>query len=347
MSKESMTLKYIGISSGDVNGIGPEIILKSILFLQKQSYYKPIIFAHPSLLSEYAKKINWSLPTECIEIAQPSEWQPGKINCIVPSGEPPEIELGKITAISGEYAMQSVKAATESILNGYTHALVTAPISKEAIFKAGYEDPGHTEYLARICNCNAQPLMVLATEYLRVALVSIHVPISKISQYITFEHVEKTAMDFYDALKKDFGILKPKLAVLGLNPHAGDGGVLGTEEMEVIQPVINKLKKNNYFVDGPFAADGFFGNKQWEQYDGILAMYHDQGLAPFKTIAFHSGVNVTCNLPIVRTSPDHGTGFSIAGKNLAETSSFIEAYKTAQTIISNRGIYTKTILTAT
>lgn len=340
-----MTQKYVGITTGDVNGIGPEIFLKSILFLQKQSFFKPVIFAHASLLDEYAKKINWHLPCEINEIAHPSEWKEKRINCIPPEIEAPEIELGNISAKAGAYAMASIKAGTLSILEGKTHALVTAPISKEAIFKAGYTVPGHTEYLAQLCESTVKPkpLMVLATEELRVALVSIHIPVHKISQYITIDQVERSARDFYKALQQDFGIMKPKLALLGLNPHAGDGGVLGTEEQEVIIPVIQKLKADGFLINGPFAADGFFGNQEWKAFDGVLAMYHDQGLIPFKTIAFHSGVNVTCNLPIVRTSPDHGTGFSIAGKNLADSSSFQEAFKTAQTIISNRGIYNKTL----
>jgi len=342
---DDIQMNFIALSSGDINGIGPEVILKSIPVLQKHSIYKPVLFCHKSIIEEYVTHINWVLPFEINEIADVSEWQEKKINCIAPQTEVIPIELGHISASSGKYAMASIKSATESVLSGATKAIVTAPISKEAIHLAGFSVPGHTEYLAELCGNEKSPLMVLATETLRVALTTIHVPLHKISELITFENVEHACRDFYQSLRQDFGVLNPRLALLGLNPHAGDGGVLGREELEIIAPVIKKLNEEGFLISGPFAADGFFGSKQWKQYDGVLAMYHDQGLIPFKTIAFHDGVNITCNLPIVRTSPDHGTGFSIAGKNLADPQSFQEAYKTAQTIISNRGIYLKSIAT--
>lgn len=326
--------KRIGISVGDINGIGIEIILKSLPFFMESSEYKPILFCHKALLEFYADLLSISLP----QIKENSEIDVDfdGLQCIAPTSVLAKISLGKICSKAGKYAMESIKKATESILEGKTLALVTAPISKEAIQKAGYMVPGHTEYLAQLCG-NFEPLMVLATDKLRVALTTIHIPVSKISESITFDSVRFGIQSFYDALIKDFGIPKPKLAVLGLNPHAGDGGVIGREELEIISPCLNQFKEKGALVDGPFAADGFFGSKQWKNYDGILAMYHDQGLIPFKTIAFHDGVNITCNLPIVRTSPDHGTGFSIAGKGQADASSFIEAYKTAQIIIQNRG----------
>lgn len=326
--------KRIGISVGDINGIGIEVILKSLPILMESSEYVPVLFCHKSLLEFYANLLSVSLPPIKENTEIDIHFQ--GVQCIPPTSILPEICIGKISSEAGKYAMKSIKKATESILEGKSSAIVTAPISKEAIQKAGYLVPGHTEYLAQLCG-DFQPLMVLATETLRVALTTIHIPVSKISESITFDSVQFGIQSFYDALIQDFGITKPKLAVLGLNPHAGDGGVIGREELEIIAPCIHQFKEKGAFVDGPFAADGFFGSKQWKNYDGILAMYHDQGLIPFKTIAFHDGVNITCNLPIVRTSPDHGTGFSIAGKGLADASSFIEAYKTAQLIIKNRG----------
>ena len=327
--------KFIGISVGDVNGIGVEVILKSLPILLDKSDYQPVIFAHASILEDWSSRLNISGFTffESNTINSKS----GSICCLPPSDSAPTIELGKITATSGAYAMASIKKATEAVLKNDTVAIVTAPISKEAIQKAGFSFPGHTEYLAHLCGEKHEPLMVLATETLRVALNTIHIPVSKVSEAITEVNVTNHVESFYRALQKDFGIQKPKLAVLGLNPHAGDGGVIGKEEQTIISPVIQHFKTKNYAVEGPFPADGFFGSKQWKHFDGILAMYHDQGLIPFKTIAFHDGVNITCNLPIVRTSPDHGTGFSIAGKNIADTSSFVEAYQTAITIIQHRG----------
>ncbi|TNE70122.1 4-hydroxythreonine-4-phosphate dehydrogenase PdxA [bacterium] len=327
--------RFIGISIGDLNGIGPEIICKSLGEIHDMGIFSPVIFAHPSILQWYAERADFTLP-EIIE-TDIYHLKSGFINAIPLDCVVPNIIPGKTDEKSARYAQQSIKAATEAVLQGKTHAVVTAPISKEAMSLTGFKFPGHTEYLASLCGKNHESLMVLANDTIRVALVTVHIPVRNIADKITQKHVYKVGNLFKNALNKDFGLENPKIAVLGLNPHAGDGGVLGMEEKEHIEPAIRALNALGNNFEGPFAADGFFGSGMWKSYDGILAMYHDQGLIPFKTLAFHSGVNITCNLPIVRTSPDHGTGFSIAGKGIADTQSFIEAYKAAQTIILNRG----------
>lgn len=327
---------FLGISIGDINGIGPEVILKFLGNLTYSSSVSPVLFAHPEILEFYAQKYALNMPSYVISSVE--KLQKGVLNCVPVQSKCPEVKPGIIAAESARYAQQSIKIGTESILKGYTKGLVTAPISKEAMNKIGFAFPGHTEYLAALCGKNHQALMILANDTIRVALATVHIPLRNVAEKITQKHVFKTGLSFLQALKMDFGIPEPKIAVLGLNPHAGDGGVLGNEEKEHIEPAIRALNQHGNHFEGPFAADGFFGSGTWKQFDGIFAMYHDQGLIPFKTLAFHSGVNVTCNLPIVRTSPDHGTGFAIAGQGLADAQSFTEAYKMAQQIITNRGL---------
>ncbi len=327
---------FLGISIGDLNGIGPEVILKSLSSGVIQSEVTPVLFAHAEVLEYYAGLCGIAMPKQVTNTVE--TLIPGILNCVPGMPHLPEIKPGKIDASSAKYAQLSIKMGTESILKGFTKGLVTAPISKEAMNKTGFAFPGHTEYLASLCGKNHESLMILANDTIRVSLASVHIPLRNVAEKITQKHIYKTGLSFLKALKIDFGIHQPKIAVLGLNPHAGDGGVLGSEEKEHIEPAIRALNQHGNHFDGPFAADGFFGSGTWKQFDGILAMYHDQGLIPFKTLAFHSGVNVTCNLPIVRTSPDHGTGFAIAGQGLADAQSFTEAYKMAQLIITNRGL---------
>ncbi len=303
---------------GDFNGIGPEIILKSAHTLPPKS----IVFGSNVVFEHYSTLMNLPMRPDL-------DWR----NVVdVKKGD---ILSGSISARAGEASMVCVRAAVESCLSGESIAMVTAPISKEAISLAGYDVPGHTEYIQRLTG-SPDVGMILATDTLKVGLVTIHVALSSIFTHITKDNVLHRIVMLHNALKRDFGIPSPRIAVLGLNPHAGDGGVLGKEESTVIWPAIQESHVFGIKATGPFPADGFFGNKTYEAYDAVLAMYHDQGLIPFKTIAFHDGVNVTSGLPIIRTSPDHGTAFAIAGKGVASPESFQSAIQLSIQIHKNR-----------
>ncbi|MDX1439648.1 MAG: 4-hydroxythreonine-4-phosphate dehydrogenase PdxA, partial [Rubricoccaceae bacterium] len=245
------------------------------------------------------------------------------------------VATGDITAAAGLAAMKSVETACDLCLKGDADAMVTAPISKEAIHLAGYDFPGHTEFLAEKTKAVGFVMMLVSGD-LRVALQTIHMPISQVASQITQERVLVNLRMISDALETDLGIAKPRIAVLGLNPHAGEGGVIGSEEREIIQPAIERARQDGIHAEGPFPADSFFGRRTDKTFDAVLAMYHDQGLAPFKALAMGAGVNVTCGLPIVRTSPDHGTAFGIAGKGIASHSSMVEAIKLAAGIATRR-----------
>jgi 4-hydroxythreonine-4-phosphate dehydrogenase len=240
-----------------------------------------------------------------------------------------------LSANAGSAAMIALETAIRLCMNNKCYALVTAPISKEAISMAGYSVPGHTEFLAQQTTAD-DVVMMLVSGKLRVALVSTHVPLKDVAAYISTKKIISKTKILHQSLISDFGIRSPRIAVLGLNPHAGDGGVLGLEEIEIIEPSVQFLREIGFKADGPFPADGFFGSRLNNTYDAILAMYHDQGLVPFKTLSFGKGVNFTAGLPIIRTSPDHGTAFSIAGKNIADEKSFLEAYKLAAIMAMKR-----------
>lgn len=315
----------IGISIGDFNGIGPEIILKGLSQIDLVKSV-PLILAPKSILEFYAKELKLAIHINRCEFLD--EIDSDHINLLDIPADSLEITPGKQSKSSGLLAMQSIELGIELALNEITHAIVTAPISKEAVNLAGYNIPGHTEFLAEKTNTD-DVLMMLVNEGLRVALVTAHIPISSISKSITEQLILSKLKLLTESLVRDFNIESPKIAVFGLNPHAGDGGVIGTEERDVIQPALEKANKLGIMVQGPFPADGFFGQRLDKEYDAILAMYHDQGLAPFKLLSFGKGVNFTAGLPIIRTSPDHGTAFNIAGKGLASPSSFIQAYELA------------------
>ena len=319
----------IGITIGDYNGIGPEIALKALLEIDLVES-TPILIAPPSILNFYKQILSSNLSLiEIQNTSQVTEAGPYILNLNNSSPQPvPE----SLTKESGTVAMQSIEDAIDLCLNDELHAMVTLPISKEAINLAGYKIPGHTEFLAKKTNTNSV-LMILVSGDLRVALTTVHIPISQVATSITTELIIEKATILDRSLKRDFSISHPKIAVLGLNPHAGDGGVIGTEEIEIIQPALQTLKEQGIKAEGAFPADGFFGQKRHLQYDAILAMYHDQGLAPFKSISFGQGVNFTAGLPIIRTSPDHGTAFDIAGKGVADPSSFLQAYKLAVELV--------------
>ena len=323
----------IAISMGDYNGIGPEVVLKS-LSSPLPDDVSVIIMGHPEVFTFYASSLNNS--PEIHRAATAAEAMPGKINLISCCADD-EVQLspGATSGKAGLASMKAVEAGIDSCLSGETDALVTAPISKEAIHKAGYNVPGHTEFLAMKSD-TPDVTMILASGDLRVGLVTGHIPVSRIPDELTENLLLRKLQTMQNSLKRDFGIPKPKIAVFGLNPHAGDGGVLGNEETEIIAPSIAKAVKDGILADGPLPADGFFGSRMQDQYDGILAMYHDQGLVPFKALSFGSGVNFTAGLPFIRTSPDHGTAFGIAGKNRADERSFQEAFQLAVKMARNR-----------
>jgi 4-hydroxythreonine-4-phosphate dehydrogenase len=261
----------------------------------------------------------------------------GKVNILNLWNEDIEVEHGKPTAISGKYAFKSLEAATEALKQGEIDILVTAPINKDNIQSDEFKFPGHTEYLES--QLEGDSLMILMTDNLRIGLITGHIPVSEISKTITPSLIKSKVSIMYNTLVQDFAISKPKIAILGLNPHCGDHGVIGKEDDEIIRPTIAEIQEEGKLVYGPYAADSFFGSENYKKFDGILAMYHDQGLAPFKTLSFGEGVNFTAGLEKIRTSPDHGTAYELAGKGIANINSFKEAVYTAIKVYSTREEY--------
>ena len=324
----------VGISIGDINGIGPEVVIKSLADNRLLLDCTPIIYASSKTISFHKKAMNEpEFNYQTCKTA--NEAVNRKINIINVWNEEVQFELGKGTEASGKYAFLSLEKATEDLAAGKIDVLVTAPISKEAIGKAGFQFPGHTEYLAHLAGMD-EALMMMVSGSLRVALVTSHVPLKDVSGALTREKILAKIKALDSSLKKDFGIQRPKIAVFGVNPHAGENGKMGAEEAEIITPAINMARNEDIFALGPFPADGFFGSPNRGQYDAVLAMYHDQGLAAFKALAFEDGVNYTAGLPIVRTSPDHGTAFDIAGKNEANAQSMRSAIYLAIDIFNTR-----------
>lgn len=324
----------VGISIGDTNGIGAEVVIKALRNKDMLLNCIPIIYASTKFLAFTKKELQDDLFVyQGIEDA--SKAIKGKISVINAWKEAMEIEFGRPTQESGKYAFQSLEKATQDLASNKIDVLVTAPISKEAIHKAGFKFPGHTEYLADLSNKN-EALMMMVSQNLRVALVSSHVSLKEAIESLSEEKIMQKAEELNTSLKKDFGIVRPRIAILGLNPHAGEKGAMGSEESEIITPAINQLMKKGILAFGPYPADGFFGSRQYAQFDAVLAMYHDQGLTGFKSIAFDDGVNFTAGLPIVRTSPDHGTAFDIAGKGVANEQSFRSAIYLAMDIYKTR-----------
>ncbi len=324
---------------GDPNGIGIEILLKSIRSLKaKGDFFEEnelTIAGETQTIEEYASKINASAKIKNDSLTL-DNLKIKIINC----GEHAPIKFGEETKEAVDIAAKSIETALAKVINEEFDALVTMPVSKAALYKAGWNFPGHTEALADACNVK-KPTMILLTKTTRVALVTIHLPLQNIFSEITQEAVTEKITTVDLSLKKDFGVKNPKIALLGLNPHAGEEGSIGKEEQIIISPAIEKTNLQNIAAEGPFPADSFFARDEYKSYDGIIAMYHDQGLIPLKLLAKGAGVNYTANLPIVRTSPDHGTAFALAGKDKANPSSAIEAFKTAVFIKNNRINYAK------
>lgn len=332
----------LGLTHGDFNGIGYEVILRSLADEAILREMRPVIYGSEAILSFYAKRLAITLPAELHRIAHADEAVDGAIN-IVPvdtTGADLHVVPGEEVRSSGLLAARALKDAAEDLLHHGLEGVVTAPIRKDLTTGVEFPFPGHTEFFASLFP-DSRPLM-LFTEAggLRVALATIHEPLSAVPGLLTAERLATSIRTLEQSLMRDFGLVKPRIAVMGLNPHAGEGGLLGTEECDLIAPLIRRLwEEEGLQVFGPFPADGFWGSGIYRSYDGILAIYHDQGLIPFKLLAMEQGVNVTAGLPIVRTSPDHGTAYDIAGKGVADPQSFRSAIYTAIDIIRHRMRY--------
>lgn len=325
----------VGISIGDYNGIGPEIIMKALKDKAITDFFTPIIFGSGKLFT-YQKNI-FKLNHNFNYITEVSQAQNDKINMLNLWKDNVNVDLGKPTEESTKMAIESLEAATNSLMNGEVDVLVTAPINKEEMLKQGFAHAGHTGYLEE--KFEKKGLMFLVTEDLKVAVSTHHIPLAQVAENISKEKIKKQIKMLNQCLIEDFQIERPKIAVLGLNPHSGDGGAIGKEEIEIIEPAIRELFDNGILAFGPFPADSFFQPSKYRNFDAVLAMYHDQGLAPFKTLAYEEGVNYTAGLPVIRTSPDHGVAYDIAGQNIADEQSFSEAIFTAVKIFKNRQEY--------
>ncbi len=324
----------IGITVGDVNGIGLEVIIKSLMDPRVLEFFTPIVYGNTKVASFHRKAIGiQDFSFNVINSADQAN--PKRSNMINCWQEDVKLVLGEQNEIGGKYAFLSLEKAVEDLNAGLIDALVTAPINKQNIQQEGFSFPGHTEYLQAKAKAD-DVLMFMITDELRVGVVTGHIPVKDVPAAITEESILKKLKLMHESLKKDFWVQKPKIAVLGLNPHAGDNGIIGKEDDEVIRPAILKANEQGIFCFGPYPADGFFATDTYTKFDAVLAMYHDQGLIPFKHIASRKGVNFTAGLPTVRTSPDHGTGYDIAGKNLASHDSFLEAIFTAVHIVKCR-----------
>jgi len=318
-----------------LNGIGVEVILKTFEDNRMLDFCTPVIFGSSKIISFHKKALNNSIQIN--EITSIDEINHAKLNLLNIWNEDVEVEIGKASKVSGEYAAKSLEHSVEQLKKNKIDVLLTAPINKETIQSETFCFPGHTEFLEE--KLDGKSLMILMTNELKIGLITGHIPIAKVAETISPELIKEKVEIMHQSLRQDFGINKPKIAVLGLNPHCGDKGVIGKEEDLIIKPTIDQIKENGKLVYGPYSADGFFGSKTYEKFDGILAMYHDQGLAPFKALSFGNGVNYTAGLSEIRTSPDHGTGFDIAGKNIADPSSFKAALFTAIDVFKSRKEY--------
>lgn len=324
----------IGITMGDMNGIGPEIIVKALADPRITKNMVTVVYGSSKVLSFYKKHLKQD-EISFNQIKSASQLHPRKINVINCLNDNIEVKPGEINNEAGLGSFSALEKVTQDLKEGTLDAVVTAPINKKNIQNPDFNFAGHTEFFTHHFG-EKESLMLLVNEDLRVGVVTGHIPLSLVSSQVTKEKIMQKLKILDNSLKKDFGIIRPRIAVLGLNPHAGEEGLLGSEENEIISPAIEEVKKKGLLAFGPYPSDGFFGMMQFKKFDAVLAMYHDQGLIPFKTMAFETGINYTAGLSIIRTSPDHGTAYNIAGKNLASESSFREAIFLAQDIIKNR-----------
>lgn len=333
MSKQEKII--VGISIGDLNGIGSEVVLKTFLDTRMLEFCTPVIFASVKLMSFYKKEYGFDINFHGIDALDKIIHK--KINVFNVWKEPVDVHFGKEEAKAGEYAIKSLTAAVQALKESKIDTLVTAPINKSNVQSETFNFPGHTDYLAK--ELEGESLMLLISETLKVGLLTDHVAVKDIAKNITRERIEKKINTIHQTLIQDFGIEKPKIAVLGINPHNGDNGVIGNEDDTILRPTLDNLRNNGKVVLGPYAADSFFGTQNYKNFDVIIASYHDQGLVPFKTLAFGSGVNFTAGLNKIRTSPDHGTAYDLAGKNEANHESFKEAVFSAISIFNTRAEY--------
>lgn len=324
----------IAITQGDINGIGYEIILKTFADKYLRTVCTPVVYGSPKVLAYY-KKVFKLEHLKHNSIRHVSEAVANQINVIPCNDDAIKVELGQATKEAGKAAFESLERAVADMQQGHVQALVTCPINKDNIQNDDFKFPGHTEYLAERFGTE-DALMLMVHEKLRVGVVTGHIPLKDVAGKITKELLLRKVKDLNEALRYNFGLVKPKIALLGINPHSGDNGLLGTEEKDIIQPVLEQAKQDGILAMGPFSADGFFGSGAYSKFDAVLAMYHDQGLIPFKTLAMGGGVNVTLGLPIVRTSPAHGTAYELAGKGKASADSLKEAIIEAIEIYKER-----------
>ena len=322
----------IGISIGDLNGIGGELVIKTFEDKRMLEFCTPIVYASVKTLAFFKRHFKSTL--EFHKIKNASQAVDSKVNVVSVWHEDVSINFGEEDLKIGSYAIKSLQAAVEDLKTDQIDVLVTAPINKHNIQSEDFKFPGHTDYLAQ--ELEGDSLMFMVSDDLKFGLLTDHVPVSEVSNQITAELIEKKISIIYNSLIQDFGIRKPRIAVLGINPHTGDNGVIGTEDDTVLRPTLEALKQTGKLVYGPYSADSFFGSKNYKNFDAIVATYHDQGLIPFKTLAFGNGVNYTAGLNKVRTSPDHGTAYEIAGKGEADITSFKEAIFSGLSIFRNR-----------
>ncbi len=326
-----------GISHGDINGIGYEVIIKTLMNNLINDFCVPIVYGSPKVAAYHRKALNIN-NFSFNNIRSADEANPKKANMVNCLGDDVRVELGKSTSQGGEAALEALEKAVEDLKNGKINVLITAPIDKKNIQSDKFSFKGHTEYLRSKAGAD-DVLMFMISENMRIGFATGHIPLRKVPEVLTTDLVIRKLKLMNQSLLMDFGIRKPQIAVLGLNPHAGDNSLLGSEEEEVIIPAIKQVEKEGIIAFGPFPADGFFGAGSFTKFDGILSMYHDQGLSPFKALSFDSGVNYSAGLPFIRTSPVHGTAFSIAGRGEASESSFRQAIYLACSIYRNRQFY--------
>ncbi len=326
----------VGITHGDINGVGYEVILKAFSDNRLAELCTPVIYGSSKIAAYHRKTLELPQVNMSI-ISRAEDAGPNRINIINCVDEEAKVELGKPTQMAGEAAYRALEAAVNDLKKGMIDVLLTAPINKNTIQNENFRFPGHTEYLESEFNENGTgALMILMNSDLRVALVTGHIPLSQVSQAISQSVIVEKLKLFDHSLKQDFNIIRPRIAVLSLNPHAGDAGLLGNEEETTIIPAMKEAEQEGVMSFGPYAADGFFGSGMFDKFDGVLAMYHDQGLIPFKTLVMEEGVNFTAGLSVVRTSPAHGTGYDIAGQNTASEESFRQALYQSLDIYRNR-----------
>ena len=335
---ESRQPVRVGISCGDLNGIGIEVVLKCFEDPRMLIDVTPVLYCSAKVVSHHRKQLKLE-DVQFHRVNDAREALPKKLNLVNIWEEDVEVDPGKPSGQLASYAIKSLEAAAQDLASGKVDVLVTAPIDKNAMQQAGFAYPGHTEFLQQMAGGDGEVLMLLVGEGLRVGCVTGHIPLNAVSAAITTDRIMAKARLLHQSLLRDFGVLEPRIALLGLNPHAGDGGALGSEDKERIAPAVRRLNDEGIKTMGPYAADGFFGNGSYKHFDGVLAMYHDQGLAPFKALSFGHGVNFTAGLPIVRTSPDHGTGLDIAGQGVADEGSIRAAVWLAADILANRERY--------